>query len=88
MGFKEEMEEMMDEIRMGNEAGLPPIPLPVGVSTVAGKATKPDPEDSKHRYCMYDGGDETADCTHKNVREIHLLTSTVRECIDCGKELK
>jgi hypothetical protein len=39
-------------------------------------------------YDGYDGGDETEECRHKNVREIHLLTTTIKECTDCGKELK
>ncbi len=73
MGFKEEMEEFYEELAAHFGDEVPL--LPKGIRPVG-------------RYSEYDGGDETAECDHKNIREIHLLTSTIKECIDCGKELK
>jgi hypothetical protein len=73
MGFKDDVEEELEKLVLKNQANFGL--LPSGINPVC------------NSYSEYDGLDET-NCEHKNVREIKLLTSIVRECIDCGEELK
>lgn len=89
MGYKDEMDDI--ELDMEFDGEVPSLPqgfipaAPPDPNKIAKAGGKPDqlflsPEQIKAYGKLM--------CDHKNVREIELFNFTVKECEDCGKEIK